>query len=586
MRVPFTTYRQLLATYLKPQRSRVLALGALLLSTIGLQLLNPQILRFFIDTAQEGGSSRTLTLAALAFFGIALLTQAVSIAATYVSEQVGWSATNALRADLALHCLKLDLTFHHQHTPGGLIERIDGDVNALANFFSQFVARVLGSILLLGGVLVVLWLEDWRVGGLLTAFVAISLLVLSRVRDIAVPQWTAARQISGDLFGFLEERLSGTEDLRSSGAEAHTLRRLAEWMRRVLRTERRARLMGMTLWSATTALFVVGNALAFLISAYLFNLNAITLGTVYLVFYYTELLRQPLDQLIDQFEDLQRASASIARIQELRELRSAVVDGPGAELPGGALAVEFADVTFGYSQDTPILHELSLFVAPGHALGLLGRTGSGKTTITRLLSRLYDPGSGAIRLGGVDLRDTTLEHLRQRIGLVTQQVDLFHASVRDNLTFFDPGIADEEIVAVLKLLGLGSWQRDLPAGLDTLLTADGAGLSAGEAQLLAFARVFLHDPGLVILDEASSRLDPATERLIERAVDLLLRPEAERRRTAIIVAHRLETIQRVDEIAILEAGRVCEYGARSQLARNPDSRFAQLLQTGLEEVLA
>ncbi|HEY0736640.1 MAG TPA: ABC transporter ATP-binding protein [Herpetosiphonaceae bacterium] len=586
MRVPLTTYRRLLVTYLGPQRSRVLALAALLLGTIGLQLLNPQILRFFIDTARAGGSSRTLTLAALAFFGIALLTQAVSIAATYLSEQIGWSATNALRSDLTLHCLKLDLPFHHQHTPGALIERIDGDVNALANFFSQFVVRVLGSMLLLGGVLIVLWWEDWRVGGLLTAFVVISLLLLSRVRDVAVPHWAAARQISADLFGFLEERLSGTEDLRSSGAEAHTLRRLAEWMRRVLLTERSARLMGMTLWSVTTALFVAGNALAFLISAYLFNLNAITLGTVYLVFYYTELLRQPLDQLIDQFEDLQRASASIGRIQELCELRSAVVDGPGAQLPGGALSVEFADVTFGYSQDAPILRDLSLFVAPGHVLGLLGRTGSGKTTITRLLSRLYDPDGGAIRLGGVDLRDTRLEHLRQRVGVVTQQVDLFQANVRDNLTFFDQRIPDERIAAVLELLGLGEWQRGLSHGLDTPLSADGAGLSAGEAQLLAFARVFLLDPGLVILDEASSRLDPATERLIERAVDLLLRPEDGRRRTAIIVAHRLETIQRADEIAILEAGRVCEYGSRSQLARDRDSRFARLLQTGLEEVLA
>lgn len=162
-----------------------------------------------------------------------------------MSEQVGWSATNALRADLTLHYLKLDLTFHHRHTPRALIERIDGDVNALGNFFSQLMVRVLGSMLLLGSVLVVLWWEDSRVGWLLTAFVVISLLVLSRVRDVAVPHWTAARQISADLFGFLEERLSGTEDRRC-----------------VLRTVRRARLMGMTLWSVTTALFVAGNALA------------------------------------------------------------------------------------------------------------------------------------------------------------------------------------------------------------------------------------------------------------------------------------------------------------------------------------
>jgi ATP-binding cassette, subfamily B, bacterial len=585
MLLSFGAYRRLLIAYLMPQRWRVLALAALLLGTIGLQLINPQILRFFIDTARTGGAAQTLTLAALAFFGIALLTQAASIAATYLSEQLGWSATNALRADLTLHCLQLDLPFHHQHPPGVLIERIDGDVNALANFFSQFVLRVLGSMLLLGGVLAVLWWEDWRVGALLTAFVAISLLTLSRVRDLAVPYWSYARQASADLFGFLEERLAGTEDLRSSGGEAQTLRRLGEWMGRVLRSERRARLMGMVLWSSTSALFVVGNALAFLISAYLFSRDAITLGTVYLVFYYTELLRQPLEQMIDQFEDLQRASASITRIQELRELRSTIVDGSGVALPPGALSVELADVSFGYRPDTPVLRDLSLRIAPGHVLGLLGRSGSGKTTLSRLLSRLYDPSAGTILLGGVDLRDTRLHELRRRVGVVTQQVDLFHASVRDNLSFFDDGVADEQIIATLELLGLGSWLRRLPDGLDTLLEADGAGLSAGEAQLLAFARVFLHDPGLVILDEASSRLDPATERLIERALDLLLRP-SNGRRTAIIVAHRLETLLRADEIAILEDGRLREYGERTQLLRDPDSRFARLLHAGLEEVLA
>jgi ABC-type multidrug transport system fused ATPase/permease subunit len=214
-------------------------------------------------------------------------------------------------------------------------------------------------------------------------------------------------------------------------------------------------------------------------------------------------------------------------------------------------------------------------------LGVLGRTGSGKTTIARLIFRLYDPQVGHIRLGDHDLRDLRQSQLRQRIGLVTQDIQLFHATVRDNLTFFDPTVADEWIVAVLEELGLGRWFHALPEGLATRLAPDGGGLSAGQAQLLAFARVFLHNPGLVVLDEASSRLDPATERAVEQAVERLLQG-----RTAIIIAHRLPTVQRADKLLILERGQIVEFGLREELAADASSRFAQLLRTGMEEALA
>ncbi|MDQ3249119.1 MAG: ATP-binding cassette domain-containing protein, partial [Chloroflexota bacterium] len=203
------------------------------------------------------------------------------------------------------------------------------------------------------------------------------------------------------------------------------------------------------------------------------------------------------------------------------------------------------------------------------------------------LFRLYDPGAGAIYVRPqtegepVALTDLNVEALRHGIGLVTQDVQLFQASVRDNLTFFNPAIEDSAITDVLTELGLGDWLRALPAGLDTLLGADGGGLSAGQAQLLAFARIFLSDPGLVILDEASSRLDPATEALIERAMSKLLQ-----NRTAILIAHRLTTVQRADDILILDQGQIVEHGSRSQLIGNPHSLFQGLLRVGIEEVLA
>jgi ATP-binding cassette subfamily B protein len=217
-------------------------------------------------------------------------------------------------------------------------------------------------------------------------------------------------------------------------------------------------------------------------------------------------------------------------------------------------------------------------------LGLLGRTGSGKTTLTRLIFRLYDPDTGRIRLGRngatTDVREVPTIELRRRVGMVTQTIQLFHATVRDNLTFFDENISDEAILAVIADLGLSEWYASLSDGLDTELESGGGGLSAGEQQLLAFTRIFLQDPGLVILDEASSRLDPATEHLIERAVDKLVQ-----NRTAIVIAHRLGTVQRADEIMILEEGHIREYGARTELAADPSSRFYSLLQTGMEEVL-
>jgi len=258
-----------------------------------------------------------------------------------------------------------------------------------------------------------------------------------------------------------------------------------------------------------------------------------------------------------------------------------VRDGPGASLPGGALSLAFDGVSFAYAEDEPVLRDLSFRLEPGTVLGLLGRTGSGKTTIARLVFRLYDPSAGQIALGDVDARQASLKHLRQRVAIVTQDVQLFQASVRDNLTFFDRSIPDERILAVVEDLELMDWYRALPEGLDTRLEGGGRDLSAGEAQLLAFARVFLRDPGLVILDEASSRLDPATERRVERAVDKLLQD-----RTAIVIAHRLGTVHRADDIMILETGRVAEHGGRERLAGDPSSRFYNLLQTGLEEVLA
>ena len=243
--------------------------------------------------------------------------------------------------------------------------------------------------------------------------------------------------------------------------------------------------------------------------------------------------------------------------------------------------MEFDHVSFAYGEKGIILNDISCRLEPGTVLGLLGRTGSGKTTMTRLLFRLYDPEKGTLRLGNTDIRDMKLGELRKSVAMVTQEVQLFHATVRDNLTFFDRSIPDHRIEEVIEELGLSEWYASMPEGLNTQLTAGGGGLSAGEAQLVAFTRVFLQDPGLVILDEPSSRMDLATEQLLERSMVKLMK-----NRTAIIIAHRLSTVSRADKIMILKNGIIEEFGDRTVLAEDPASHFHSLLRTGLEELEA
>ncbi|MBI5032867.1 MAG: ABC transporter ATP-binding protein [Chloroflexi bacterium] len=577
-------YVRLLAKYLAPQWRRVIVLALLLFASIGLQLVNPQILRFFIDAARASSPLDELIKAAVLFFIVALVSQGIGVIETLMSNWVSFTATNEMRADLALHCLRLDLSFHNQRTPGAMIQRINGDVSALANFLSTFVVLFIGNALFLIAVLIVLWGEEWRLGLAMTIWAIVGLFALNRIRVFALPYWKQFRQVYEGYFGFLEERLNGIEDIRSNGATAYVQSKITYWIRELYRKGRMADLMGTANVNLYLLLFITGNLIALGLGAYLFNANIISLGTVYLVFTYTGLVVIPIRQISNQLQDLQSAGASIGRIQELFDTPSQVQDRVDSSLmlPTGALSVEFADVSFRYGEGESVLDRISFRLEPRRVLGVLGRTGSGKTTLSRLLFRLYDPTSGVIRLNDVSACDVPLADLRRRIELVTQDVQLFNATVRDNLTFFDATIADEKIVRVLDRLGLGEWSKALPQGLNTVL-ASGGGLSAGQAQLLAFARVFLREPSLVILDEASSRLDPATEHLLENAVDLLLDHS---NRTGIVIAHRLSTVQRADEILILEEGRIREYGSREELARDPGSRFYQLLQTGLEEVLA
>jgi ATP-binding cassette, subfamily B, bacterial len=568
-------FAALLWRYLRPQGLWVLMLVLIFFSGIALQLISPQMLRRFIDTVQEGGAQSALLQVALLFLAVVVLQRTAAIVTTYVSRQVAWAAMNGLRRDLVRHVLKLDMSFHNARTPGELLERIYGDVDRLANFFSEFLLQIVGGLLLTLGVLALLWLEDWRIAALLALFVLAYVVVHTRGQALAAPEWAKERQYSADLMGFIEERVAGARDIHTSGAVAYTMHRFSELLRRTAWQSLRADITTDVGWTLSKIFYELGTVAGMAVGAYLFYQGQITLGVVYLILHYLAMLGAPLGRIADQMEDFQQARIAIARIQTLFATQSDMVDGSDENLNrAGGIAVAFRNATFGYRAEAPILRGVSFDLQPGETLGLLGRTGSGKSTIARLLFRFYDTQGGGIEVGGQDICTWRLAALRRQIGLVTQEVQLFAATLRDNLTLFDPTVPDEAVWVGLRQLGLEEWVRQLPNGLDTMVAADGAGLSAGEAQLLALGRVFLKDPGLVILDEASSRLDPATEQLLERALDRLLAG-----RTVIIIAHRLATVLRSDQIVILEQGRVKEAGPTQTLAADPTSIFAGLLRT-------
>jgi ABC-type multidrug transport system fused ATPase/permease subunit len=581
MNLSLKSYWNLLSVHIRPQKGRFFLLAGLMLGSIGLRIFAPQIMRSFIDSALAGVALQTLTWTAVAFIGIALVQQVVAVSVSYLGENVAWTATNDLRAELAEHAINLDMRFHNDHTPGELIERIDGDVTELATFFSQSALNLIANGLLLVGILIALFLEDWRAGLVFTVYSVLTVGILGRLRDIAVPHQKARREAEAGLYGFLEEQLAGTEDIRSSGAVDFSLRELTRHQAEILKHSRLAHFKRWIIENAMGFALTAGNLLAMLSGYLLYKSDLITLGTVYLFVYYINLLEEPFWAMTHEIESFQTIGACVERLTEFRGFKADVVDGAGLEVPSRPLELTFEDVSFSYNGNDTVLSGLTFDLKAGSVLGLLGRTGSGKTTLGRLLFRLYDVKSGCIRVNDMDVRDAKLASLRGRIALVTQDVQLFRASIRDNLTFFDRSIPDEQILATLEELELGDWLRSQPQGLDSELETGSRSLSAGEAQLLAFTRVFLRNPGLVILDEASSRLDPATEQRLERAIDKLLQG-----RTAIVIAHRLHTVHRADEILILENGAIGEYGNRQTLAADPASRFHELLQTGMEEVLA
>jgi len=549
----------------------------------------PALLGRFVDGAIGREPVDALVTIAALYVATALIAESLQLVVMWGSVHVSWRAGNRLRERLARHGVRLEMAWHGKHSPGQLIERIDGDVEALAVFFTNVLVHVVGNIVLMVAMLAVAFVIDPRAGSLLVVAGIAGAVVLARLRSAAVPAREAEREANAQLYGDLEERLGGLEDLRANGAGKYAVHRLHVNSSRSWHTARKASFLGDGSYAVAAVTFGAGSVATLALGFVLHDRGILSVGEVIALFRYSEMLRQPLERIAEQLKEFQKALAGARRASTMLATEPAIADGPlGPDaLPPGPLAVRFEAVTFAYAEGSePAIVDVDLDVPAGTHLGLIGRTGSGKTTIGRLALRLWDVSDGRVTIGEVDVRELRGNVLRERVAVVTQDVELFSVSLRDNLTLFGTReVNDADLVAVLRRVGLSRWLDAQPDGLDTELHG-GQSVSAGEAQLLAFARAFLADPAVVILDEASSRLDPVTEAHITAAMQDLLRG-----RTAIIVAHRLATLDQVDNIAVVDDGRVVEHGPRATLAADPTSRYARLLrvsdgQTVIDEVVS
>ncbi|HEX8080478.1 MAG TPA: ABC transporter ATP-binding protein [Jatrophihabitans sp.] len=563
----------------------ITVLALTLFGGVGLSLLSPLLIRQYIDQEMTRSAPPVASAAILVsgYLLVSLVVQLAAVGEAAVAERLARTVMDQVRVDVTQHCLTLGMDFHNATRPGDMVERIEGDVNLLANFLSRFVMMVVGQVLLLAGLIVALLLVDWRIGvsiGVLTVLVTLALRRLARLGRTSFNRF---RQASAGLSGFLEEALTAAPDVQGVGGLAYTRQRLSGATREVFRAEQSAGIWGIiALWAAASFAAWSGTAVALLWSTHLYSVGAMTIGTVFLVFLYTQQMMQPLDQMAYQVQDYQAAASCVGRLQQLLDLPGTTPMGDRRPFPPGPVRIELRRMSFRYSPELPAaLRDIDIVLPAGDTLGVVGRTGSGKSTLVRLLAALYAPTGGTILLNDVDIAAIDRPGIRERVVVIPQEVQLFKTTLRNNVTIFDQSRSDAEVRRAFEELGMSGWLERLPAGFDTVLVPGGSGLSAGEEQLVSFVRAFLSDPAVVLLDEASSRLDPATEQLVRQAMTKLLTG-----RTGVVVAHRLSTITEADWILLLEDGQVAEYGRRLDLVANPRSRFSRLLAHGVNDLEA
>jgi ATP-binding cassette, subfamily B, bacterial len=569
----------LLARLARPHRRATLGFAAALTASTGVALAGPVLLGLFVDRLKSGKEVGELLPIGIAYVVGGLAATAINVLVTWRSTTLAWKITNTLRTDLTRRVLDADRAFLRDHPTGELVSRIDGDVSALTDMLAMFVARVLSVIFVaIGGVVVLAFLAP-----ILAPVFLVNMLVLAWFmwahRSAVLVEAEAARDAEGELLSVVEERLSGADDLATLGAGHVAVADVADAAQVMLLTGSAVMHEQVKVIGRLRTLVAASQVAMMVVGALLLSRGSITLGTVFVGFRMVAAVSGPIEGIGWRLRELAGAGGSARRIATL--IARPVAEVGDRSFPAGGLDVHLDTVGLTYDDgDAEVLSDVSLRVAAGRRLGLVGRTGSGKTSIARLLLRIVPVTSGEVRFGNVPCDTVPEIEFRNRIAAVPQEVQLFPGTVRDNVALFDDDVSDADVEKALGEVGLLDWLQAQSNGLQTQLatTDGGAGLSAGEAQLLALARLFCRQPSVIVLDEATSRIDPVTQAQLEAATERLLVG-----RTAVIIAHRLATLDRCDDIAVLDAGRVIEFGSRSDLLADPNSAFARLTRAGSEE---
>jgi ATP-binding cassette, subfamily B, bacterial len=559
-----------LGRFLRPWRGRIVLGVVLLVGQTACLLAGPALVRHGIDAGLRADDAGALNLSALLYLVVAVTALFLGRTSIWVVSRVGEQFLRELRVRVFRHLQSLGLDFFEREKTGRLVARLTSDVDALQELVQIGLTMFVQNALLFVGALVVIFTMSWELA-LCTLVVVPPVVVASRwFRRESNRAYLEVRDRIGTNLATLQEGLAGVRVVQAFGRERAFTSRFHETNEAQFDANLRTVKISTRYFPFVEFNGVIGIALIVGVGGLFVDQGIVTVGTVAAFVLYLNNLFEPVQQLSQLYNTLQQAGAALHKLFGLLDTRPSIRERPGAvDLPRqGALEVDH--ISFAYASDHDVLHEVTLRVAPGERLALVGPTGAGKSTLAKLIARFYDPRVGTVAFGGVDLVDATLRSLRERIAVVPQEGYLFAGTIRDNVRVGHAEATDAEIDAALEALGIRERFASLAEGLDTEVRERGSRLSAGERQLVSLARAALADPTVLVLDEATSNLDPGTEQEVERALEALTE-----KRTVVVVAHRLSTAARADRIAVVDHGVLCELGTHAELLRG-EGRYAAL----------
>lgn len=560
--LPFREMLRRVVPLLRPQLRSLLAGTALLVVSAGAELAGPIILRRLIDHDIATGSRAGILNSATIYAALFAIGTASSYLQVIILTKMGLAIVTGLKRSVFHHLLGLSLAYFDKNPPGKLLARVESDAERLQGLFSEVALAILRTLVLLFGTLVVMFATNWKITlaiMLLSAPVVAGTVFFVRwMRHL----WRRVRGLYARISTYVSEYVQGVPILQVFGYERRAAERLAKLNQDKLIAERNSSLFEYGFWGFLTALEVGAVIVILFLGSGRILGTTMSVGTLILFIEYTRRLFWPLAQFSEQLNYMQRSFASADRVFGILDTASRTADRPAAaeSVPDDWKEVAFDNVSFVYDGGTKALDEISFKIRRGEKIAVVGLSGGGKTTITNLLLRFYEPTSGRIAIDGVDIRDIQQKAWRDRIGLVLQEIHLFPGTVEENLQALAGDIPRPNLERSIRIVGAEEVLSRLPKGYGETLSEGGTNLSMGERQLLSFARAIVRDPDLLILDEATSSVDPATERKLQESVDRLLAG-----RTSLIIAHRLATIVTADRILVLHRGRLVEEGTHREL---------------------